>query len=186
MGSMHEVGFYEGSIDENTPCHPLTPYGVAKNALRDLTKAYADNKGVEWQWIRAFYIVGNQSDGCSVFSQIVKAVERQQTSFPITEGNNQYDFIDYDEFCEKFVSCVLHNSHNGIINVCSGYPEKLRNRIEKFVSENQYKIKLEIGAFPDRPYDSKAIWGNSMIIDNIMKERKYERKLVEKGIILKS
>ena len=27
MGSMHEVGFFEGSINENTPCHPTTPYG---------------------------------------------------------------------------------------------------------------------------------------------------------------
>ena len=35
MGSMHEIGFFEGSINENTPCHPTTPYGIGKNALRD-------------------------------------------------------------------------------------------------------------------------------------------------------
>lgn len=38
MGSMHEIGFFEGSINESTPCHPTTPYGIAKNALRDLTQ----------------------------------------------------------------------------------------------------------------------------------------------------
>lgn len=32
MGSMHEIGFFEGSINENTPCHPTTPYGIGKNA----------------------------------------------------------------------------------------------------------------------------------------------------------
>lgn len=30
LGSMHEVGFHEGSINENTPCNPLSLYGIAK------------------------------------------------------------------------------------------------------------------------------------------------------------
>ena len=34
MGSMHEIGFYEGSIDENTPQNPCSLYGISKNALR--------------------------------------------------------------------------------------------------------------------------------------------------------
>jgi len=32
MGSMHEIGFFEGSINEDTPCQPTTPYGISKNA----------------------------------------------------------------------------------------------------------------------------------------------------------
>lgn len=31
-----------------------------------------------------------------------------------------------------------------------------------------YNIKLKYGAFPDRPYDSKAIWGNDTKIKSIM------------------
>jgi nucleoside-diphosphate-sugar epimerase len=34
MGSMHEVGFYEGQINEETPCRPTSFYGIAKNILR--------------------------------------------------------------------------------------------------------------------------------------------------------
>lgn len=26
MGTMHEIGFFEGSINENTPCHPMSLY----------------------------------------------------------------------------------------------------------------------------------------------------------------
>ena len=40
MGSMHEIGFFEGSIDENTPCKPESFYGIAKNALREVTKVF--------------------------------------------------------------------------------------------------------------------------------------------------
>ena len=35
MGTMHEVGYWEGAIDENTPCNPLSLYGISKNTLRE-------------------------------------------------------------------------------------------------------------------------------------------------------
>lgn len=35
MGTMHEVGFFEGSIKEDTPTNPQSLYGIAKNALRN-------------------------------------------------------------------------------------------------------------------------------------------------------
>lgn len=34
MGTMHEIGYWEGAIDENTPCNPISMYGIAKDALR--------------------------------------------------------------------------------------------------------------------------------------------------------
>lgn len=35
IGSMHEVGFFEGSIKEDTPTHPESLYGISKDALRN-------------------------------------------------------------------------------------------------------------------------------------------------------
>ena len=60
---------------------------------------------------------------------------------------------------------------NGIINICSGRPEKLADRVERFIIENNFNIKLKYGAFPDRPYDSKAIWGDDFKIKMIEKEK---------------
>ena len=39
---------------------------------------------------------------------------------------------------------------------------------ERFIKENGYGIKLKYGAFPDRPYDSKAVWGDNNKIRKIM------------------
>lgn len=47
-------------------------------------------------------------------------------------------------------------------------PEKLADRVERFIKENGYGIKLKYGAFPDRPYDSKAVWGDNNKIRKIM------------------
>lgn len=44
MGSVHEIGFYEGSVDENTPCFSESLYGISKNALRDAVKLLCNEK----------------------------------------------------------------------------------------------------------------------------------------------
>ncbi len=169
MGSMHEVGFFEGSINEYTPCHPVTPYGIAKNALRELTEMICKKNDCVFQWLRGYYIVGNSKYGSSIFSKICSAAQEGKKEFPFTLGQNQYDFLNYDEFCEQVTAVVKQNEINGIINICSGKPEKLADRVERFIKENGYNIKLKYGAFPDRPYDSKAVWGDNSKIEEILK-----------------
>ena len=168
MGSMHEIGFYEGSIKEETPCNPITPYGISKNALRELTGMFCKKEGKQFLWLRGYYIVGNSKYGSSVFSKLTAAEAEGKEEFPFTMGQNQFDFIDYEEFCEQVAMAVGQDEVLGVINICSGYPEKLADRVERFIKENDYKIKLRYGAFPDRPYDSKAVWGDGKKIDQIM------------------
>lgn len=171
MGSMHEIGFFEGSINESTPCHPTTPYGIGKNALRDLTQMICEQKNIVFQWLRGYYIVGNSKFGNSIFSKITAAADEGKTEFPFTLGQNQYDFIDYPDFCAQVAAVVGQKNEQGIINICSGKPEKLADRVERFIKENDYRIKLQYGAFPDRPYDSKAIWGDDTKIRKIMENQ---------------
>lgn len=168
MGSMHEIGFFEGSINENTPCHPSTPYGISKNALRSLVEMLSKQKGIDYQWLRGYYIVGNSEFGSSIFSKITAAEKEGKIEFPFTLGQNQFDFIDYEDFCKQVATAVSQNNVTGVINICSGKPEKLADRVERFIKENGYNIKLKYGAFPDRPYDSKAVWGDSKRINTIM------------------
>ena len=170
MGSMHEIGFFEGSIKEDTPCNPITPYGISKNGLRELTKMICGQEGKMFQWLRGYYIVGNSQNGSSIFSKIAAAEAEGKKEFPFTMGQNQFDFIDYEEFCEQVSRAVCQDSVLDVINICSGYPEKLADRVERFIKENGYKIKLKYGAFPDRPYDSKAIWGDNSKIQRIITE----------------
>lgn len=73
MGSMHEIGFMEGSINETTPCHPVTPYGISKNILRELTEMLCKQNDVMFQWLSGYYIVGNSQYGSSIFSKITAA-----------------------------------------------------------------------------------------------------------------
>ena len=107
-----------------------------------------------------------------IFSKIVQASESGQTEFPFTMGLNQFDFLDYHVFCRYVARTVEQEDIDGIINICSGRPEKLSDRVEKFIAENGFQIKLNYGAFPDRPYDSKAIWGDDFKIRKVENAKK--------------
>lgn len=168
LGSMHEVGFHEGSINENTPCKPLSLYGVAKNALRQMVELLVKGTDTKLQWIRGFYIVDNTVKGCSIFSKLMQAAEEGKKTFPFTSGINQYDFLDFKTFCEQVTAITLNFTEFGVINACCGKPESLSSRVQRFIKDNQLNIELEYGVFPDRPYDSLAVWGDNKKIQRIM------------------
>ena len=163
LGSMHEIGFYEGSIDEFTPANPQSLYGISKNSLRQLMELECNKTNTILYWLRGFYIVGNTKSGCSIFSKITQAEMEGKSKFPFTMGLNQFDFIDYNTFCEMVVAVVRQNGITGIVNICSGRPEKLADRVERFIKENNYKIQLDYGKFPDRPYDSNPLFKNILL-----------------------
>lgn len=171
IGTMHEIGFFEGAIHEDTPCNPQNLYGVAKDALRKLTLQLCKDNDIIFQWLRGYYIVGNTRFGNSIFSKITAAEQEGKKEFPFTTGQNQYDFIDYEQFCLQVASAAMQSTVNGIINICSGRPEKLCDRVERFIKENDYNIKLAYGKFPDRAYDSKAVWGDNSKITRIMNNK---------------
>lgn len=172
MGSMHEVGYHEGAVDENTPCNPRSLYAVAKNALRQLTLMLAEDKGICCQWIRGYYILGDDLKNNSIFSKIVAAAKEGKKEFPFTSGKNKYDFISVQELAKQIAAVASQSEISGVINCCSGKPISLADKVEGFIKENGYDITLKYGAFPDRPYDSPAIWGDSAKIEQIMKNDK--------------
>jgi len=178
MGSMHEVGFYEGAVTADTPCDPLSLYGVSKNALRQAMFIEAKQGDFALYWLRGFYIYGDDMRGSSIFAKITQAAAEGRKEFPFTTGQNQYDFIEIGEFAKQIVSAATQrlrgaeNPVTGIINVCSGKPVTLAERVESFIADNGFDIKLQYGVFPDRPYDSKVIWGDDGLIRGILAEDK--------------
>lgn len=172
MGTMHEIGYYEGAIDENTPCNPISMYGIAKDALRRSTYLLAKNMNVTWQWLRAYYIYGDDERNNSIFAKIIQAEKEGLSEFPFNTGKNKYDFIQVDELAKMLASCVMQTEVNGIINCSSGNPVSLADQVEAFIKDHNFKIKLKYGAFPDRPYDSPAVWGDTTKIQQILQRLK--------------
>lgn len=171
MGTMHEIGYFEGAIDENTPCNPLSQYGVAKNALRKSLEIYCAQHNCILQWMRAYYIFGDDLHGNSIFCKIRQAVSEGKKVFPFTTGKNKYDFINVNDLANQIANVVIQTDVIGIINVCSGKPISLSEQVENYIKDNNLPIKLDYGKYPDRPYDSPCTYGDNRKIQMIL-ERK--------------
>ncbi len=170
MGTMHEVGYWEGAITADTPCAPQSQYGIAKNALRQSLMLSLPAAGCRLHWLRAYYITGDEAHGSSIFAKITQAELDGKKTFPFTTGKNKYDFIDVDRLAQMIVAASVQDKVGGIINVCTGQPQSLADRVEQFLREKQYKIRLDYGAFPDRPYDSPGVWGDPAQINAILQD----------------
>lgn len=173
MGTMHEIGYYEGEIREDTPANPLSLYGVAKNALRQsfsvLKEQYPE---AVFQWLRAYYICGDDATNHSIFAKITAAQGEGKKTFPMNSGKNRYDFIEVEELARQIAAVVSQREVRGVINCCTGEAIPLGEKVEEFIREHGYSIRLEYGAFPDRAYDSPAVWGDPSKIRQIMAAEK--------------
>jgi len=167
LGTMHEVGYWEGAVTADTPTNPVTLYGIAKDALRRSTVLTIGGR-TEYVWLRAFYILGDDRRNRSIFAKLLEAADRGDTEFPFTTGKTLYDFIDVAELGRQIAAAAVSPGVTGILNVCSGEPESLASRVERFIVENDLGLTLKYGAFPDRPYDSPGIWGDASAIREVM------------------
>ena len=171
MGTMHEVGYYEGVINEYTPCNPLSMYGIAKDALRRAMLLYCKDKNCLLQWCRAFYILGDDKNNHSIFTKLLEADAAGKETFPFTTGKNQYDFITVTELAHQIACVATQTEVTGIINCCSGKPVSLAERVEQYIKDHHLKIKLEYGVYPDRAYDSPCVYGDAGKVRVIMSNK---------------
>lgn len=170
MGTMHEVGYWEGAIDEGTPTNPLSYYGVAKNALRQATGVLLGGReDVVFQWLRAYYITGDDARNNSVFAKIIGWEKEGKETFAFTSGKNLYDFIPVPQLARQIVAASTQDAVTGIINCCTGRPHSLREEVEQFLKRNGFAIRPEYGVYPDRAYDSPGVWGDAGKIETILR-----------------
>ena len=171
VGSMHEVGYWEGMVNADTPTNPSSPYGIAKNALRQALQSHCAQQGVVFQWLRCFYPYGDDTR-CrgSIFSKILQWEAEGRTHFPFTDGLNQYDYLPVGELAHQLVVALSQTHVNGLIHCCSGQPTAIKERVEAFLQEHELRIRPQYGAFPPRPYDSPLIYGDALVIHTLLKE----------------
>lgn len=167
LGTMHEVGFWEGAITADTPTNPASLYGIAKDSLRRSTFLTFGDRA-EYVWLRAYYILGDDRRSRSIFAKLLDAADRGETEFPFTTGKTLYDFIDVAELGRQIAVAATTPGVTGVLNTCTGEPETLASRVERFIAEHDLGLTLQYGAFPDRPYDSSGTWGDAEAINALM------------------
>lgn len=166
-GSFREYGSINGMADELAPVKPDNYYMLAKLMLKEALEISFAGKDICLQWLRPFTVYGDDEHNQSILSKIMRWEAEGKTSFPFTDGSEQYDYISVGELARQITAIIDQTAVQGVIDCCSGVPTRLGDRVEDFLKEHHYRIRPDYGAFPRREYDSSVIYGNRKKIDQI-------------------
>lgn len=172
-GSFREYGPCNGRVSEEHPAVADNYYSWAKISLKRLLELYLQDKPVTLQWLRFFTPYGNDEYNNSVLSKIIRWESEGKTSFPFTEGKEQYDYIHINDLARQIAAAAAQTEISGAINCCSGTPSSLKEKVEELIAARGFKIRPQYGAFKTREYDSPVIYGDNAKIQKILE--KYEK-----------
>ena len=160
-GTCFEYGMKNGSLDEATMSDPQNPYALAKDTLRKFLQALQTKTDFRLKWVRLFYMYGQGQSPKSILSQLDKALEKGDTVFNMSGGEQLRDYLPVEEVVKKIFTISQHNDFDGIINCCNGSPISIRRLVDNYLKEKRKHITLNLGYYPYPTFEPMSFWGNN-------------------------
>lgn len=168
-GTCLEYGMQSGPLNEDAPTRPSNPYALAKNDLRGRLQSLKAYQPFNLVWARLFYMYGEGQSESSLWPQLQKAVAQGLPTFDMSGGEQLRDYLPVSEVATQLVSLTRKGVDTGAINVCSGVPISVRRLVEGWISDNNWKIKLNLGHYPYPEYEPMAFWGENRKFTDLIK-----------------
>jgi UDP-glucuronate 4-epimerase len=144
-------GLTEGMARENdTPCHPLSPYGASKVAGEALCSAYAETGGPSVVALRLFTVYGPRQRPDMAISRFTRLIAGGEEVSVFGDGRSlrDYTFVaDTLDGIEAALEAALGGYH--VFNLGRGQPAVLLDVIR--LIENGLKAKAKLRFLPQQP-----------------------------------
>ena len=167
-GTCFEYGMKNGCLSEDMRSDPQNAYAIAKDELRRFLEELQQQKHFNLKWIRLFYMYGKGQNLNSLLSQLEWALQKGDTVFNMSGGEQLRDYLPVEKVAEYIVKIALQNKISGIINCCSGVPVKVKTLVENYLIRNNKKINLNLGYYPYPDYEAMAFWGDDTKLKKII------------------
>jgi dTDP-6-deoxy-L-talose 4-dehydrogenase (NAD+) len=148
-----------GMLSADVETKPNNPYGYAKDALRKQLEFLKAVQPFNLCWARLFYMYGENQSANSLYPKLIEAVKRGDKVFNMSGGQQLRDYLPVKEVARKIVNFALAQYEVGLVNICSGQPISVREQVEKWLIENNWKINLNLGYYPYPDYEPMEFWG---------------------------
>jgi len=168
-GTCFEYGMQSGALSEKLTPLPCNPYGYAKDALRRQLEFLRGKHPFALTWARLFYMYGEGQPKNALLPQLKEAVDRGESSFNMSGGEQLRDYLPVDEVAASLVALALRQTDAGVVNICSGKPTSVRNLVEVWLKDNGWTIALNLGHYPYPDYEPMVFWGDNEKLKSFLK-----------------
>ena len=141
---------------------------MAKDTLRKFLFELQKKHEFDCKWIRLFYMYGQGQNPNALLSQLQTALEKGDTIFNMSGGEQLRDYLPIEKVAEYIVIIALQNKVTGIVNCCSGKPIKVKQLVENYLKNNNLKIELNTGYYSYTTYEPMSFWGDNTKLKNIL------------------
>lgn len=164
-GTCFEYGMQYGPLSETFEARPNNPYGYAKDALRRQLEFLRSVHPFALTWARLFYMYGEGQAENSLWSLLKRAVERRESCFAMSGGEQLRDFLPVKDVAASLVALALRRADIGTVNVCSGKPVSVRSLVERWLQEYGWNMDLDLGYYDYPDYEPMVFWGDRSKLD---------------------
>jgi len=169
IGTCFEYGILDGCLSEDMQTNPSNSYGIAKDSLRKFIEQLKKQFEFNYKWIRLFYMYGEGQSEKSILSQVNKAIINEDKIFNMSKGEQLRDYLSVEKVAEYIVRISQSQSHNEIINCCSGKPIAIKDLVNGYLKKMNYQMKLNLGYYPYSNYEPMEFWGDNKKLNTILK-----------------
>lgn len=174
VGSSEEYGIsgkYHEIINESVPCLPQNPYASSKLAAGEVCLQLAKKNNISLLHVRPFNHFGpGQAEGfvMSDFSAQIARIEYGLTEPVIYVGDlsSQRDFTDVRDIVRAYSLLVESDAENGIYNISSGIPRKIKDILLYLINISTCDIKIQVDPNKFRPSEVPIFIGDYSKISN--------------------
>jgi GDP-4-dehydro-6-deoxy-D-mannose reductase len=160
------VSMDRSPIDEdNTPLHPITPYGVSKACMEMMAHQFCLNYKMRFIFPRLFIHVGPNhppATALQAFAMQLAAIKLGKMEPIIKVGNleTSRDFVDVRDGVNALDILVNKGEIGHIYNICSGKSWSIKECLALLIELSETKVEVVQDAALFRPSDERLLLGN--------------------------
>lgn len=146
-GSQAEYGLPNVPLDENTPCFPVTGYGMAKLCAGQMGQGEAKKLGISFIWARIISVYGEKDNSNTLYSYLRRCF-RDGVVPELTSCEQIWDYLHIEACSDILFDLMESDAKHKITVVGSGIGRPLKEFVlewkEKFAPDSEILFGVKV------------------------------------------